>query len=195
MMPRSGRPGFSLVELMVAIALFAVVAGALAGFYGMVFGNQYRRFADLTVANGETLVRRAFDTAMGSATYLQSPSSGTAAATLTAWTNLDADGRTPLVTGAPVQFSTLCLDGAGQQIYLYQGSFPKPDFSCGESTATVTRMLLAGGPGFQNTSLVFYRAQPNLVQMTCGITLTDPRGLDHSATLQTQAVANANDQD
>ena len=193
-MSRSRRSGFTLVELLVAVALFGVMTIGLFAFYGMVFSNQFRRFADLTVANGATLARRAFDAAMGSATYIQAPSAGTMTDYLTVWTNLDADGSTPLVAGAPVQFSQLCLDSAEQQIYLYQGSYPKPAFSCGDSPAAVTRMPLAGGPGFQSTNLAFYRPEPDLVQMTCGITLADRQGLEHSADVQTQAVASAHDQ-
>ena len=105
MMKRSCQPGFTLLELLVAVALFGVMAVGLASFNGMVFGDQYRKFADLTVANGATLVRRAFDSAMGSATYIQDPSTGAATGYLTAWANLDADGSTPLVAGAQVQFS------------------------------------------------------------------------------------------
>ena len=194
MMRRPSQPGFTLLELLVAVALFGVMAAGLASFNGMVFGDQYRKFADLTVANGATLVRRAFDSAMGSATYIQDPSTGAATGYLTAWANLDADGSTPLVAGAPVQFSHLCLDADHQQIYLYQGSYPKPDFSCGDSPASVTRMPLAGGPGSQSASLAFYRPGGNLVQMTCGMTLTDHRGQVHSANVQTQAAASANDQ-
>ena len=194
MMPRSRRPGFTLTELLVAVALFSVLLGGFAAFYSMVFSNQCRRFADLTVANGATLVRRAFDLAMGSATFIEEPSAGASTDYLTAWTNLDADGSTPLVAGVPVQFTYLCLDGTGQQIYLYQGFFPKSDFSCGDSPDGVTRMPLAGGPGFQSTSLAFYRPEPDLVQMTCAVTLTDRQGLLHSADVQTQAVASANDQ-
>jgi len=194
MISRSRQLGFTLTELLVAVALFAVILGGMAAIYGTAFGDQYRRFADLTVANGATLVRRAFDSAMGSATYIQDPAAGASTDYLTAWTNLDADGSTPLVAGAPVQFSYLCLDSAAQRIYLYQGSLPKPAFSCGDSPFAVTRVSLAGGPGFANTSLTFYRPDPDLVQMTCDMTLTDKKGLAHSADVQTQAVASANDQ-
>jgi prepilin-type N-terminal cleavage/methylation domain-containing protein len=188
------QAGFTLMELIVAVALFGVMVTGFAAFYSMAISNQYRKFADLNVANGATLVRRAFDSAMGSATYIQEPSRGGATDYLTAWTNLDADGVTPLVAGVPVQFSQLCLDGVSQRIYLYQGNYPKPDFSCGDSTGTVIRMPLAGGQGFQNTTLTFYRPEPDLIQMTCGITLTDTQGLNHSASVQTQAVTSANDQ-
>ncbi|MCX5795197.1 MAG: prepilin-type N-terminal cleavage/methylation domain-containing protein [Elusimicrobia bacterium] len=194
MRSRFSRSGFTLTELLVAVALFTVMVGGLAAFYGMVFSNQYRRFADLTVANGATMVRRAFDSAMGSATFIQDPSAGAATDYLTVWSNLDGDGRTPLVAGAPVQFSHLCLDDAAQRIYIYKGSFPKPAFSCGDSPAAVARMPLAGGPGFRSAGLAFYRPEPDLVQMTCGINLTDRQGLEHPAEVQMQAVATANDQ-
>ena len=55
-------------------------------------------------------------------------------------------------------------------------------------------MLLVGGSGFSDTSLAFNRLEPNLVQMTSGITLTDTRMLEHSAFVETQAVVSANDQ-
>ena len=198
MMPRSRRSGFTLMELLVAVALFGIIAAGLSAVYGMVFGRLYSQFSDLAVANGETLVRRAFDSAVGPATYIQDPSAGTLAGHLTVWANLDADGSTPLV-GSVAQFSYLCSDAAGQHIYLYQGQgLPaswSPPTSCGASLSNATLMPLAGGPGFQNT-LAFYRPYElnQLIQMSCGLTLTDKRGLEHSADVQTQAVANANGQ-
>jgi prepilin-type N-terminal cleavage/methylation domain-containing protein len=195
MTTRACEAGFTLTELLIAVVLFAVMVAGLSGIYGMVLRDQYRKFADLMVANGATLVRRAFDSSMGCATFIQDPASGASTDYLTAWTNLDADGSTPLVAGEPVQFSQICLDGAGQQVYLYQGSFPKPDFSCGDSPAGVARTPLAGGPGFQSAGLAFYRPEPDLVQMTCAVALTDRQGQAHSAVVQTQAVASVNDQD
>jgi len=198
MMSRSRRSGFTLIELLVAVAIFGVMAGGLTVFYGMVFGSQYRKFADLTVANGATFVRRAFDSAMGSATYIQDPAPPlpVSASYLTVWTNRDVDGSTSLVTTVTPQFSYLCCTPAGActQIYLYQGSAAVPG-NCGDAPAAgVTRTLLVGGPGFQSASLAFYRPDPNLVQMKCGITLTDKRGLKHSVELWTQAVMSANGQ-
>jgi hypothetical protein len=133
---------------------------------------------------------------MGSATFIQAPSAGASTAYLTAWTNLDVDGITPLVAGVQPQFSYLCCTpvGACTQIYLYQGPAGVPG-NCGDAPASgVTRMSLVGGPGFQSASLAFFRPDPDLVQMTCGVTLTDMQGLAHSADVRTQAVASANDQ-
>ncbi|MBI5241824.1 MAG: prepilin-type N-terminal cleavage/methylation domain-containing protein [Elusimicrobia bacterium] len=194
MILRNLRRGFSLVELMVAVALFAFMAGGLAAFYGMAFGSQYRRFADVGVANGATLVRRSFDYALGSATYIQDPSTGTAADLLTVWTNLDADGASPLVAGAPVRYTTLCLDASSLTVYSYQGGFPKVDFACGQSPAGVSRDILAGGPGFREARLVFYRPEPNLVQMTCALDITDARGIAHAAQVQAQATTSSHGQ-
>jgi hypothetical protein len=122
--------------------------------------------------------------------------------------NLGANGGTPLV-GALAQYSYLCLDAAGQNIYLYQGQgLPaswSPPSPCGASLPGATLMLLAGGSGFQNT-LQFYRpyemnqsavnaiGEPNIVQMMCNVTLSDSRGEEHSEQVQTQAVVAANDQ-
>jgi prepilin-type N-terminal cleavage/methylation domain-containing protein len=189
------RPGFTLAELLVAVALFSVMAAGLSAIYGMVFRDQYRKVADMTAANGATTVRRAFAAAMAAATYLQDPASGAAADTLTVWANLDADGATALVDGLPVRFSQLCLDAAAQQVYLYEGAPPKPDFSCGDSPEGVTRTALAGGQGFESVSLAFYRPEPNLVQMTCAAVVADAGGARHPALVQTQAVANAHDQE
>ena len=181
MIPRPRRSGFTLVELLVAVAIFGVMVMGLSYFYSMVFGRQYSQFADLAAANGATLARRAFDSAMGSATYIQAPSIGAAATSLTVWSNFDVDSGAPLVAGSP-QFSYLCLDSAGQNVYLYQGSGTpaswSPPTSCGTSISNVTPTLLAGGSGFANT-LQFYRpyelnqsavtasAEPNLVQNPC----------------------------
>lgn len=194
----SRQPGFTLIELLVAVALFGAMVVGLSAFYGMVFGDQYRKFADLAVANGTTSVRRAFDSAVGSATYIQAPLVGNVGNYLTVWTNLDTDGATALVTGVTPQFSHLCCtpDVRCTTIYLYQGTgSANVPSACGANPASgVTRMLLVGGSGFSDTSLAFNRLEPNLVQMTSGITLTDTRMLEHSAFVETQAVVSANDQ-
>lgn len=186
---RGRRPGFTLAELLVAVTLFGIMMAGMAGFYAMVFRSQTRRFTDVALQNGGTLVRRAFDSAVGAATYVQDPSTGCIAGYLTAWTNLDADGATPLVAGVAVRFQHLCVDKAQQQVFLYQGRFPKPAFLCGEPAPRgASRVLVAGGPGF-HVDLSFYRPEENLVQMNkCLLTLTGSLGEAHEAGVQAQAV-------
>jgi hypothetical protein len=58
----------------------------------------------------------------------------------------------------------------------------------------VSRTPLAGGAAFKDTTLSFNRPDPDLIQLSCYIQLTDGQGDLHSASVQTQAVVSANDQ-
>ncbi|MDD5656972.1 MAG: prepilin-type N-terminal cleavage/methylation domain-containing protein [Elusimicrobia bacterium] len=166
---RSPRPGFALVELLIAMALFAIIAVGLLSFQSMVLGGHSRALNSSALGNSVTAIRRAFTVALQEASYVSLPSAGSSAPAFTALSNCEDDGATPLAAG-PAGFSHICLDAAGKNIFIYRGAAPVPAIVCGQDPgAGVTRALVAGGRGLRVNTIRFNRPSSVLVQLDLGL--------------------------
>ena len=170
MSARRAEAAFSLTELLFATLLCSVIAAGLAGITSLAFRGRSRLVTRASTHDSAVLVRRAVSAALDTATYVQLPSAGALSGALTAWDNVDSDGSSPIVAGRPRRFSHLCADAGQERFYLYEGEYPKPAFSCGDSPEGVERMLVAGGAGMWIIPR-FYRpaGESNLVQFDVGV--------------------------
>ena len=191
MTSRRASPGFSLVELMIALGLFTAIAASLLAFQGMVLGSRNRSLGQTTLGNHVTIIRRAFAAAVESSSYVARPGPGASSPALTALSNCADDGVTPLAAGLPATFSHLCVDAAGQNIYLYQGAAPAPAIVCGaDPGAGVTRTAVAGGEAFAVTTINFNRPlDTTLVQLDLLMGL-DVSGAHSEKSMSIQAALN-----
>lgn len=145
-MTRRPEGGFTLLELVVAMALFAVVGTAVAEVYTAAYANATKRFSEASFYDSNTLLRAALVSAVDGATYIQRPGPGGFDDALVVWTNLDDDGAMPLVPGDPVRFAELCLDRASGAVYLYRGdSGPPAAGQCGSDDSRWQRTPIVQG--------------------------------------------------
>lgn len=172
--PRSAA-GFSLVELLVAVALFGLVAAALAAIEGTAFRNQARLLSQNAAADAATLSGRALRRAAHTASYLQSPPVGAASSSLTLWDNVDpADGSSPLIASAPRRYSHFCLAGDGS-LHLYRGAWPFLGAFCGGSApAGGSHETLVGGLSGLSAWATFFRPSRPSLQVSYRVTLKRP---------------------
>lgn len=185
---RAGRNGFTLLELLIAVALFGVVMSGVAAMTATAVRGQVRLLGAAVLDNAATLERRALATTLQSATFVELPGPGEISSALTAWTNRADDGVTPLVAGLPVRFAHQCVAADGESLHLYTGTAPMPAIVCGEEASGAAHAVIASGPLFQVTAR-FYRPDeaPDLVQADVALTLTKD-GVVHASNVQTQVV-------
>lgn len=148
--------GFTLAELLMAMALFGLMMAAMAGIQAMASRTQAQQVSDTLVEGAATLAREAVGRALAGASCVSTPSAGAASDKLTAWENVDPEnGSSPLVPGEDRAFSHLCMDG-GSSLHLYSGGYPMPLIACGAEVSGVEHVLVAGGANLA-VSARFYR--------------------------------------
>jgi prepilin-type N-terminal cleavage/methylation domain-containing protein len=169
---RQNLPGFSLVELVIVIAIFGVLVAAMFGIQGMAVRSQARGLGETAVHNSATMIGHAVRRALATATHMEPyPPDQTK---LTTWNNvnpLDLSGL-PMVPGVK-EFSHFCLrkanpnDSEGTDVYLYQGVgtpplILAPGFTCGNNlpvgSAVISPQLVAGGVPDLKFTLNFERS-------------------------------------
>jgi prepilin-type N-terminal cleavage/methylation domain-containing protein len=113
--PPSGRDGFTLVEVMIALMLAGMLAMAAAAAYSSVLRLQYgilTRWPADAAADAAVLV---VAEQLSAATCLVEPGAGTSGKFLSARTGADCSGA-PL-SSAPAGFVASCLDGADRLVF------------------------------------------------------------------------------
>ncbi|MBI3299210.1 MAG: type II secretion system protein [Elusimicrobia bacterium] len=160
MRPPSGQGGFSIAELLMALALFSIMLTAMAGVYALAFKGQADSIRQGAVSDQGTLLHNALNRAFAAATYVSDPAPGGTDTRLTLWENVDpADGAGALVAGLPRTYRHFCRDASASGVYLYRGEYPRTDIVCGTTTGGD---LLAGGTRMAVAAL-FSREAENVV--------------------------------
>ncbi|HVE12648.1 MAG TPA: prepilin-type N-terminal cleavage/methylation domain-containing protein [Elusimicrobiota bacterium] len=187
-MSRASR-GFSLVELMTAMAIFGLVATALGSFQQTVAQGETSMLGRTALGNNATLLGQTFRSAMDQATVIVQPASGTGGAALLVGINVDpADGVSAMLpppAGPSPTYAYLCVDSS-QALELYQGPWPMPTIACGEDAARATRTLVAGG-GALTVAPLFTRIDGNTVQASYVVSLKPANAPPLSASYNAQA--------
>jgi prepilin-type N-terminal cleavage/methylation domain-containing protein len=179
-----GRAGFSLTELVIAIGLFSVIMAGIGSFMGNVVRGQARLMTDNILDNAATVGRRSVLVALQSATCVLQPAAGGVSTELTALSNAQDDGVTPLSPAAPVRFTHLCV--AANALHLYTGSGAAPAVVCGEPGPG--HVQLAGGAGFRMTAS-FSRVGRALNEVQADLDLSlDKAGSSRSVAVQEKVV-------
>jgi prepilin-type N-terminal cleavage/methylation domain-containing protein len=173
------RPrGFSLIELVVAINLFAILVAAIAAIESSVLRQQSKVMGNALVASGATSIGKAFGSMGSSASFIGAPAAGTAAPSATFWENFDWTTSTAIDPTQPVRFRHFCIQPTGASpneglLWFYEGGFPMPAIACGVGAANgVTRARIAGAGDVTVTALFFRPAnENNLIQLSYTVTL------------------------
>ncbi len=181
--------GFTLIELVVSVALFSIVMAGIASISMAVLRNQTRLLVASSIDNATTITRHSLTVALQDATYVAAPPPGADAAVLTTWSNLDDDGVTRIVPGLPSRFTHHCLDAGASSLHFYSGSAPMPAIVCGGEYAGVFHTVLAGGAGY---SLAARFSRPassaNLVEADVGLALVRADGSRRDTTVQLKVI-------
>jgi len=165
--------GFTLAELLFAVALFSIMMLTLAAIQAAAFRDRSRLARDNMIGNGATLIRSTVENSLVSATLLASPSEGAASQDLVAWTNVDPADGSAIVPSLPREFTRICLEPSGARLYGYRGRYPMPASPpCGADAPGMERWLVAGGAPLQ-LAVRFYRPpqESNILLVEYGLTL------------------------
>lgn len=176
MKPQRAAPaGFTLVELLAVIALFSIVAGAIAGLQTFTLREQSRTLAQSLVQTNAVIIGKTLRDTAAAATFIQTPSSATASTSdLTFWSNLDPFTLTALDSTRPVGWSHFCLD-PDQRLLFYTGTGAVPTIACGDPGES----LAFGDPGRGLTvSPLFNRpdGDSNVLQLSYTVSLAGTAG-------------------
>lgn len=152
------RGGFTLVEMLIAAALFGVVFAAVFALCSSAFGRRTHLLAGGLVHGDAALLETALSRAAASASYVESPSSGTLSVSeLCLWENVSPDDGVSAVAAGARRYSYFCRTGAGQ-VFLHGGDFPRPAIVCGAPAAGVDLIpLVGGGSSLVTASVAFAR--------------------------------------
>ncbi|MDD2805390.1 MAG: prepilin-type N-terminal cleavage/methylation domain-containing protein [Elusimicrobiales bacterium] len=152
--PRIGRPlnlsrrGFTLVELIVASALSALVVMAILSLQTGVIGAQQRQIINSKLAGGAARAAEALKRDIRAASVIIEPAGAATANTLVGYANVNPlDLTTPLLSSEPAVYFKYCTDSTGTSFYRYSGTVPIPisfvPFVCGQAPASgQTREIL-----------------------------------------------------
>lgn len=184
------QAGFTLVELLIAVALFIFIMAGTASLTGSVLRSQTRLLNETVLDNAVSVTRRSIVASLGTATYIDPAvlPAGGRNDHFTALSNVGDDGVTPIVPAVAVRYFHHCVTAGGDSLHFYTGDGQPPAIVCGSDAAGAVHSVVAGGPGFAVTSAQFSRPaeSPNLVQADIAFSLTKG-GVTRSAGLQTQA--------
>ena len=181
--------GFTLIELVVSVALFSVVMAGIGSISMAVLRHQTRLLVASSFDNATTLARRSLTAALQDATYVAAPPSGIAGGVLTTWTNLDDDGVTRIVPGRPSRFTHHCVSADASLLHFYSGAAPMPAIACGGDYSGVFHTVLAGGAGYRLAAR-FYRPPEaaNLVEAGVSLSLLRADGSRRDADVQVKVI-------
>jgi prepilin-type N-terminal cleavage/methylation domain-containing protein len=93
---RQRQAGFTLVELLVAVAIFAMVVAGLSVIYSTAFMQGTGLLTDTRMKGSSAVAMRAIQNELAQATRLQLPAPGTSDNHLRGWTNMSPDGDPPV---------------------------------------------------------------------------------------------------
>ncbi|MFA5140449.1 MAG: prepilin-type N-terminal cleavage/methylation domain-containing protein [Elusimicrobiota bacterium] len=97
---RQGQAGFTLVELLVAVAIFAMVVAGMAVIYSTAFKQGTGLLTDTRLKANSAVAMRAIQSELAQATRLQLPLPNSSGKHLRGWTNVSPDvgpdGSTPV---------------------------------------------------------------------------------------------------
>ncbi|HVE14177.1 MAG TPA: prepilin-type N-terminal cleavage/methylation domain-containing protein [Elusimicrobiota bacterium] len=171
---RKRDAGFTLPELLVAIALFAIIAAAMTSLQTYMLNEQALTLTTSLAQESATLVGKALRDGTAPATYIQTPAAGDRTSSLVVWANTDPVTLNPLDSTMPVAWTDFCLD-AQDRLLRYEGTGAMPAIDCGNTAGGV---VVAGDPDRGLTvDLSLYRPEDdsNLLQLSYTVHL-DARG-------------------
>lgn len=164
---RAARGGFALVELLVALVLFALAAQSLAGLQRMLVREQSTGMAEFLVQSETARASRILRRTAEAASHVEIPPPGAASnTTLTLWENRDPSSGTPILAGQPSRYAHFCKD-RHSRLLLYRGEAPLPDILCGVTeSAEVVAGESAGGMALE---LLFERppVEDDVLRISC----------------------------
>lgn len=194
--------GFSLIELMVAILLFSLIAAAMAAIQEMALKRQSGSMDQDAAAGNASALGRVLRRELASISHIQTPTAPPPGQTrqtptLTVWENANpgpgAETGNPLVAGRPRVFKHFCVqrvaNGPPTQVrddfYFYTNRnasggatdvWPMPAISCGGAAPSGgQRIMLAGGVTGMSIAPAFTRTSNNALQVGY-IVVMSPRG-------------------
>lgn len=143
---RAQASGFTLTELLVAVALFGIAATAVHGIQATAIRGQSAMMRKMVVENNATLVGSAMRDALASANVIVRPGVGETAAELLVLENVDPRDNVSPLPGVPLapRFSYFCADSGGS-MHLYRGELPAPNINCGHAPPQKAEKLLVVG--------------------------------------------------
>lgn len=154
--------GFSLPELMVSIALLAVIFASIGSFTMFVFQRSSTMVVRTSVDTDAVRIGKALSSSAMGATYIERPPpGGGATADLSLWTNVNpGNGTSPIVAGVPREYSYFCVDKNGRMLR-YRGKYPRPGITCGNNVSKAKMNVIAGGISGKSTVAAFFRRPAN----------------------------------
>ncbi|MBI5245296.1 MAG: prepilin-type N-terminal cleavage/methylation domain-containing protein [Elusimicrobia bacterium] len=148
--PPLGEKGFSLMELILVVALMAVIMAGLAAFEGTLLRQKGLAIQEVTVQGQADLTRKKILGELSEATTIVSPVVGVGSNELYGYKNVDpADNTKVWGPDANKRHFRFCVNaGPPPVMYAYWGKGDVPAVACGTpnplpNTFTAT---LAGGP-------------------------------------------------
>jgi prepilin-type N-terminal cleavage/methylation domain-containing protein len=183
-MTRSREAGFSLIEIMVALALSGLLFAAIISIQGTVLRSQSRVFGQTIAGNQSSTAMKAFQLFAGAASFIQAPAPGNYATAATLWENFD--GAEAIDPASPARFHHFCVKPSGSDpaighLLLYEGSgYPMAPVTCGNAVAGMTMTLISGGVAGTTIAPLFYRplGEDNLIQFQYSVNMPASGGHD-----------------
>jgi prepilin-type N-terminal cleavage/methylation domain-containing protein len=181
--------GFTLVELLIAVILFAVVAASMVAIEQMGLRRQAASLGESTADSNANAAGRVLRRELSSISYIETPPSGTLSTQLRVWENVNpgpgSGAGTTLASGLR-RFKYFCVlsvsGGTPQQVrddlLFYSGDYPAasawpmPAIVCGaDPPAGAQRVMVAGGVTGMSVAATFNRPLNNLLQVGYVLTL------------------------
>lgn len=152
------RAGFSLIELIVALAIGSVVLSAMMIVTTFAATRQMSILRDVTMVGQGVSTLETLRSSLRTASYIVTPSSNTQSDVVSGYTNADQSAAfAPILAGRPQEYFYFCMvAGPPRRFYQYTGSLGSPPalmpaITCGQ----VGGEMLAGDP--QNRLVPFFR--------------------------------------